>query len=135
MLGIKREPKHLADCRELVIDELEVIEETLRLDYLDLDSWEENRPEPIAVRYPRVYAWQRGDAWAHLLRHPPIIQLTDGREFRPVIGEKYHPYRKHHTAAAWIWRIMRWEQLTSVEVSASVVQAVSELSDEDGLGR
>jgi hypothetical protein len=103
------EPKRLAEARDIICEVLELLVEILEHDYSN--SFSDAPEDPIEIRY----YWRRCDrgvAWQHLMRHPPIIDIERNGErefFGPVFEPKRHPYRKNHGADYWAWCVMRWE--------------------------
>jgi hypothetical protein len=110
----KPERESLRNKREIICEVPELLMQILEHDYTRPSSrlWPE---DPIEIRYH----WgrhQRGEAWAHLLRKVPYINVVnDGDEetFMPVFSteehDKWNPYRKAHGADYWGWAVYKWE--------------------------
>lgn len=105
----KPEKESLRKRRDIICEVPELLMDVLEHNFTDWDTAPE---DPIEIRY----YWGRGDrgaAWNHLLRHPPIIEVDRGEgeieRFKPVFEEKYNPYRKKHGADYWAWYVLRWE--------------------------
>jgi hypothetical protein len=115
--AVPKEPKliwrperdRLAKARRINCEVPELLIEILEHNYDK--SWEEAPGDPIEIRY----YWRRSDrgaAWDHLMRNPPIIEVVRGRElerFKPLFEPKRHPYRKNHGPNYWAWYVTRWE--------------------------
>jgi hypothetical protein len=114
----KPEPEKLAKARYIECEMPELLMEILEHDFTK--GWEDAPEDPIEIRY----YWRRcdrGAAWTHLMKHPPIIEVDRGEgeiEFwKPVFEPKRHPYRKKHGANYWAWYVLRWELIPSPEES------------------